>query len=1194
MVTSFAIGNASVDCRKIGTILPFLCVMLLCLSPLSQAQAPITSSGLNTHVSQAPGNAAQYDITGGTRPGNGPNLFHSFGAFGVPAGQTANFLNDSGLATSNILGRVTGGSPSNIFGMIQTTGFGAANLFLMNPAGIVFGPNASLNVGGSVSFTTADYLRLADGAKFTALPSSSDAAISSAPVAAFGFLGSNPAAITLQGGRLAVAEGQSLSLVGGNIEITAGALPDGSAQAARLSAPGGQIALVSAASPGEVSLSMTSKPAADASLGAFASRGTISLSRGTVIETSGESAGRILIRAGQFVMDDAVLAAHSTSTAPNQSIVQSHSGDISIQADDVNLSQGTTIATSTVHGMAGDISLEAAVLRSNVASDGAPIPGAAPVTISSTSTGQGGSGSISLTGPQGGVADALLLSNTQVVTSVTNAAQPTVAPGHIDMTAEHLELKNGTVLKTDSTGGADAGSITMKVGTLLTEAGPDGRVTISSSSNCDGCLGGQAGDITIEGIPGVTPTETRLYVFVGTPEKGATDPITYHMARNIDLKGTDIRSEAAGNAPGGMVIMRAQDSISITDTTISVATQDFQINGSKPSGELVRNQGFSRIDVLARDITLKDSTVRADANVSDIGSCPLCLGGPSAGEIWFRSGNSFTADNSSIINSSRGRAAAGLTKIIGDHFFSFGAIWEPDYPDYPTKTVTLNHSEVTVESVDLGLPGYLRIRGDHVTLNHSILNSKVNDVTSNPGLGGDLIDVPGAGERGRVIADGRDVQGSTVVSAKTLDIIGGGIIAPTTGNRIGSRIELLADVVTTRPGTGPGGTLNAPRILNPADPTRVVLETSSTGTGGAGRIAIAGEGVAMPEGTPYPPTSSIHLTATDLVTDTNSDALGGKIELISRGPIVLQNTTMSANVTDVRPQSVNLQEQGSNIAITAKSLSLDGGGISALSRGTQTGGNILIETTEGLSLLGGAKVSANSLGSGNAGNITFNAGSQFIAHDASVTTEATQASGGNITVRATDAIRLVNSELSTSVHGGPQTSGGNISIDPAVMTLQNSQILAQAVQGQGGNISIAAGTFLADQTSVVSASSEFGLSGTVTIQSPVSSLSGTLATLPQRPLQAHSLLQQRCAAQSQGQLSSFTVTSRDTLPSEPGGWLMSSMAMLPEPTPVAAAEPVHGLPLSIVPGQFVPGPFAHRRGSSWRGGLMDWIEGCGG
>ena len=153
------------------------------------AQAPITSSGLNTHVTTSSSNALQYDITGGTRPGNGTNLFHSFGEFGVPTNHIANFLNETALPTSNILGRVTGGNPSNIFGTIQTTGFGSANLFLMNPAGIVFGPNASLNVGGSVSFTTADYLRLADGARFNALPGSQDALLSSAPVAAFGFFG---------------------------------------------------------------------------------------------------------------------------------------------------------------------------------------------------------------------------------------------------------------------------------------------------------------------------------------------------------------------------------------------------------------------------------------------------------------------------------------------------------------------------------------------------------------------------------------------------------------------------------------------------------------------------------------------------------------------------------------------------------------------------------------------------------------------------------------------------------------------------------------------------------------------------------------------------------------------------------------------------------------------------------------------
>ena len=128
-------------------------------------------------------------------------MFHSFGEFGVPTNNIANFLNETALPTSNILGRVTGGKLSNIFGTIQTTGFGNANLFLMNPAGIVFGPNASLNVGRMVSFTTADYLRLADSARFNAIPGPADALlISSAPVAAFGFLGSNPGAITVQGG----------------------------------------------------------------------------------------------------------------------------------------------------------------------------------------------------------------------------------------------------------------------------------------------------------------------------------------------------------------------------------------------------------------------------------------------------------------------------------------------------------------------------------------------------------------------------------------------------------------------------------------------------------------------------------------------------------------------------------------------------------------------------------------------------------------------------------------------------------------------------------------------------------------------------------------------------------------------------------------------------------------------------------
>src|SRR5262252_8058149 len=223
----------------------FGCSLVLAFNPTSlvQAAAPITPSGLNTQVNLSatpPAGKTQFDITGGTRPGGGPNLFHSFGQFNVPNNNFANFLNDSGLATSNILGRVTGGNISNIFGTIQTTGFGNANLFMMNPAGFLFGPKATINVGGMVSFTSADYLRLADGVRFTAAQNAAtDALLSVAPVAAFGFLGSNPGAITVQGSQLTVAEGTGISLVGGNITVQGGTL----------TAPSGQINLVSVGKP---------------------------------------------------------------------------------------------------------------------------------------------------------------------------------------------------------------------------------------------------------------------------------------------------------------------------------------------------------------------------------------------------------------------------------------------------------------------------------------------------------------------------------------------------------------------------------------------------------------------------------------------------------------------------------------------------------------------------------------------------------------------------------------------------------------------------------------------------------------------------------------------------------------------------------------------------------------------------------
>src|SRR3972149_11020147 len=179
-------------------------------APLGVAQVAtkITSSGLGTQVNPV---GSVHNITGGTRPGGGLNLFHSFGFFSVGAGDTANFSNDTGLATRDILGRVTGGEVSNVFGRIQTEGFGAANLFLINPAGWIFGSTASLNVGGSFHVSTSDYLRFPDvnGAqvRFAADASPLPANGLGVDPIALGFLNPNPTRIAITGSRLQVPPG---------------------------------------------------------------------------------------------------------------------------------------------------------------------------------------------------------------------------------------------------------------------------------------------------------------------------------------------------------------------------------------------------------------------------------------------------------------------------------------------------------------------------------------------------------------------------------------------------------------------------------------------------------------------------------------------------------------------------------------------------------------------------------------------------------------------------------------------------------------------------------------------------------------------------------------------------------------------------------------------------------------------------
>ena len=174
------------------------------------------------------------------------------------------------------------------------------------------------------------------------LSASADALLSAAPVAAFGFLGSNPGAITVQGSQLTVAEGTGISLVGGNITVQGGTL----------TAPSGQINLVSVGKPsnpkvgGEVVVAGSGQGSGFTPTG-FKSLGTIALSQGSTIDasapfTAANTTGSIVIRAGQFVMD------HSSVKAINGNAYTGPSnGSIEVTAEQVALSNQSFIGTST-------------------------------------------------------------------------------------------------------------------------------------------------------------------------------------------------------------------------------------------------------------------------------------------------------------------------------------------------------------------------------------------------------------------------------------------------------------------------------------------------------------------------------------------------------------------------------------------------------------------------------------------------------------------------------------------------------------------------------------------------------------------------------------------------------------------------------------------------------------------------------
>jgi filamentous hemagglutinin family protein len=1069
----------------------------------SYAQAPpITSSGLNTQVSDAidaGGGITQYNITDGTRIGT--NVFHSFGDFGVPDSTIANFQNEPGNpATSNILGRVTGANPSNIFGTVQTEGFDNANLFLLNPNGIVFGPNASLNVGGAAHFTTADYLETWDGDPgnpagiFHAdLGKASD--LTSAPVSAFGFLTENPASIVVNGSDLSVDPGQTLSLVGGNITI-----------GSSLTAPGGKIVLASTSSAGEF-LNPSFNEAPNSEQESFTSRGTITLNPGTTLDVSNDAAGTVVIRGGQFMMTDSTISADTAGgDGASTAIDIQVTGDIEITD---TLGQTALSAQATGFGNAGTVKLSSVNFDATSTSvtpfalidthtTGFGSAGHVDITTTGNLTARGDpvntmffidSGTKGFNGGQGGdfsimggnvsFADIFINTGDFLARLIDFDFFSFGSGGNGTIIADSLEMTR-SVIATDGFN-AQAGNLTLNVTDL--------HVRDFSLLQLSQFMGG--GMLTINAD---TFYMDNSQVQVDTV-LGLGDGIPWTAvdidARMVDLKnGSTMASETFGNGAAGDIQANITEQFTLSD--------DPTTDGAmlRPSGLFTNNFDFGLGDLGPT------GTITVTSPVVDIS------GGARIDNTTSTSG----PGGNVIITATTGLSLSGQREIpiLEDEAFGLGS-------SLPSGIFSRTVGDAFC-SGPCGNAGNVFLTTGSFNVTEG---AAVNSGTINDGIGGNIT----ANASGDISISGTQVDGTP-----------GGIFSRTTGgdpSAVGGEISLT--------------TAQTFSLSNEAE-----VSAESSGAGDSGNIIVSGQTGNFTGGGQLNSSSSgagqggiVTVTTTGntfFASGPGSGIFSQASGAGSGGAINIQTTSAQlSNGASLSASSTGTGDSGSVTLAATSGIQSSNANIST-SAAQGTGGDITLTAGKDVNLTNNTTVSAESSGLGDAGDIFIESGNNLLVDNSSITTNAAQADGGNIKLTAPNIIRVNNSIISSAVNGGPDTTGGNIDIDPLFILVQNSKILAIANQGQGGNITLTAdvGIFI-DTLSTLDASSQGGpgLNGIIDIQAPTKVLSGTVAALPEDIVQVASLFAERCAAQKGGQFSSFVQGGRDGVPPQPGGFLPS-------------------------------------------------------
>src|SRR5919202_5986755 len=687
----------------------------------------------------------------------GQNLFHSFQEFNVSAGRGAYFFSPNSNI-QNILTRVTGNNPSQILGTLGTFGNSAPNLFLINPNGIIFGANASLDVGGSFVATTANAIRLGDTGLFSATQPQSSNLLSINPNAFFynqlsnqgQIVNRSTATTTVLGdptSGLQVPDGRSLLLVGGDVRSEGG----------RLFALGGRIELGGVAQNGTVALNGNGNELR-LSFPTDVSRADVFLTNQAEVNVRAGGGGSIAINARNVdVLGGSKVRAGIASGLGSP---ESKAGDIDVnatgtmtvagglsflanvvqpggvgKAGDINITTGSLFvkeggyfnAATQGRGDAGNVTINA---RDIVSFDGTDRNGETSGAVSAVTegaVGKGGdinittgslfvtNGAQLITGTTGqGNAGSLRIHATDTVRFDGGEAFSSVDAGavgdggNIEITTGSLSVTNGARLIANTLGRGKAGRVRISASddVRFDGVGSNGRSSIASSAVGAEAVG-NGGDI--ENTAGSLSVSNGAFLIATTSGQGnagsvkitATDAVSFDgVGTNGTTSGvnSDVRAGAVGNSGG----------IEITTGSLSVR------NGALLSASTSGKGNAGRVRIRATD------TVRFDGG--DTLSFVYLGAVGDSGDIEINTGSLSVSNGASLLASTLGQGNAGSMRIRatdtvyfdgGDAFSSVGKGAVGNGGDIEITTGSLsvtNGSSLFASTAGQGKAGSVRIR----------------------------------------------------------------------------------------------------------------------------------------------------------------------------------------------------------------------------------------------------------------------------------------------------------------------------------------------------------------------------------------------------------------------------------------------------------------------------------------------------